>query len=326
MIKKTLLSFTILANCTFLFAAEVDHYSVPAKLIPNSSALVYEKVQNYLQMALNEANVLSSCNEDILYKKMRLYFNNHTKGKLTQDVIYDEGFPSVRIKLEESIFQDWSIYNGFLLGREKAKKSALALGPIMKIDNQVLGTDKLEHFFGSGFLYFKRHHKNGTDLLKVLKRGAFYEKTILGGNFLATGVFSYADLAANFNGMRFWNHVLQKDDDVLGAEENLGPYVSCEQGQWVQVKEINLAEYLDDSFDESKNCSKFATSRGYEKYTSRLKLIEGLRGVDFNCLSSTENNSYLTEKYQSRLRNGDPIHHWIINQNGHEQVSYFNEF
>lgn len=326
MFKNIIISSTILISCVCLEAAEIDHYSLPSQAIPDSAPIVHKKIQNYLQEAIKEANLQGLCREDVLYEKMRLYFNNHTKGQLAKDIIYDESFPSVRMKLGKSVFRDWSVFNGFLLGRDKAKESPLALGPIMRISDHVIGTDKIEHFFGSGFRYFQRHHKKGKDLLKVLKRGVFLEKTILGGNFIATGVFSYGDLAANFNGMRFWNHVLQQDDDVLGRDQNLGPYVSCSEGQWVQVKEINLEDYLDDSFDESRNCSKFATSRGFEKYTSRVEGLETKRNVDFNCLSHTQNNSELLDKYSAKLENGDPISHWIINQNGHEQVSYFNEF
>lgn len=326
MIKKALLTSAFILLSAFSQAAEVDHYTLPYEQISNSEKLLHLKVQDYLEMAIQQANDSGSCNEEVLYEKMRLYFNNHSQGQLAKDVIYDESFPSKRIKLGDSIFGEWSIFNGLLLGRNKAKESPLALGPIMKVGDQVIGTDKLEHLFGSGFLYFKRHHLKGKDLLKVLKRGAFYEKTILGGNFLATGVFSYGDLAANFNGMRFWNHVLQNDNDVLGEEENLGPYVSCKQGRWQKVKDIDLGAYFDDSFDESRNCSKFATSRGLEKYREAVEKIAHKRGSVRSCLSYTENNSWLTGKYDVPLSNGDPISHWIINENGHEQVSYFNEF
>lgn len=326
MMKHTLIILVFLVSLPLIKAAEVDHYSLPYSDIPDVENILHQKVQDYLQMALKEANTLGLCDQDMLYEKMRLYFNNHSHGQLAKDIIYDEGFPSVRMDLEDSVFKEWNIFNGFLLGRNKAKESPLALGPIMKVGSQVLGTDKIEHFFGSGFSYFQRHHQKGKKLLKVLKRGVFLEKTILGGNFLATGVFSYADLAANFNGMRFWNHVLQKQDDVLGREHNLGPYVSCEYGQWVQVREIDLTDYFDESFDESINCSKFATSRGFEKYTHSVEEISEKREEARHCLAKSENNSWLTQKYNVPLENGEPIAHWIINEDGHEQVSYFNEF
>lgn len=68
------------------------------------------------------------------------------------------------------------------------------------------------------------HH---TILKENLRRnfynGAKIELIVLGGNRFQTGVFSYGDLSAEFNGMRFWNHMLQLRDDILGSEQNLAP-------------------------------------------------------------------------------------------------------
>ena len=54
-----------------------------------------------------------------------------------------------------------------------------------------------------------------------------------------TGVMSYGDLAANFNGMRFWNHILGKRKDILN--QDLGPYVKCKDRKWVVNKKDRLA-------------------------------------------------------------------------------------
>ena len=94
--------------------------------------------------------------------------------------------------------------------------------------------------FGMGFTYFTKHYQKGKDIKDVLSYGIALEKTILGGNVFATGVFSYGDLSANFNGMRFWNHVLQKNDDILGSEHNLGPYVTCSADKWQVNEKLSL--------------------------------------------------------------------------------------
>jgi hypothetical protein len=100
------------------------------------------------------------------------------------------------------------------------------------------------------------------------------ERLILGGNVLATGVFAFADLSANFNGMRFWNHMLQKRDDVMGKDHNVGPYIECQDGKWVAVKGIDFREYIDASMDESINCSTFATNSGLRRFNAAIKLID----------------------------------------------------
>ena len=221
---------------------------------------------------------------------------------------------------------------GFLLGRRGAAKSPLALSPLIKIGDVVIGVDKLEHMFGMGQRYFKGHYLDGKPLVSVLKGGIFKEKTFLGGNMLATGVFSYADLSANFNGMRFWNHMLQKKDDVLGAQHNAGPYLTCQAGKWTANAErpIDLRTYVDATMQESINCSKFATAAGARKFHEGLASMQAKSGA--RIFSCPENPGLLDDtarKYEVEVagdNSGHTLDHWFINREGNGRVSYFNEF
>ena len=47
----------------------------------------------------------------------------------------------------------------------------------------------------------------------ALSWGEMREKGVYG--FSTTGIFSYADLVANFNGYRFWNRVLKTEKDPI---------------------------------------------------------------------------------------------------------------
>lgn len=322
--------FFVLATLGPLQAAEVDHYSKAISEIAEVGTIVNNRANDYLQKALATLNKNSNCDETLLYQEMQKYFANHSKGQLAKDLLHDESIPRTVIPLDNSVYGEWSVWNGFLLGRKKARTSPLALGPIIKIEGHVIGTDKIEHMFGMGFIYFKKHHLKGQSLTKVLKNGIFKEKTALGGNILATGVFSYADLSANFNGMRFWNHVLQKSDDVLGAQFNIGPYVSCVDNKWVQEKEIDFSQYIDESMDESVNCSKFASKSGLEKFTKAIDQANKSRTSDLKaCDSDNKALKNMSQKYDIVIESDSkkrPISHWIINAKGHEKVSYFNEF
>lgn len=308
-----------------LFAAEADHYSI-LETKENASHLLSTETTRLLKEKLSEINQKQSCSsmkEKDLYKELQDIFANHSKGKLVKDVLYTDKYPTIVIPLKESIYGAWSVRNGYLLGRKKAAESPLALAPLIRVGEVLIGTDKLEHLFGMGFQYFDRHYLRGHSLKRVLKRGIFFEKTILGGNVIATGIFSYGDLAANFNGMRFWNHMLQKRDDVLGKEHNLGPYLECQGESWVQVKEIDYAAYFDLSSDESINCSKFASKNGLKKYNRYMKS----RGSD--CPRRPDLFRDLQAKYNIPTQ-GDkkkrPLSHWILNDEGNGKVSYFNEF
>jgi len=320
---KVIISLLFLCSLSFAYSAEVDQYTIKNKSLEDALESLNDRANTYIQRAIIRANFQgSNCNEAVLYRELKDYFANHSKGQMGRDLLFDDTIPKTVIPLKESVYRKWSVWNGYLLGRKKAKDSPLALGPIMRVGHYEVGTDKFEHIFGMGNDYFERYYNKKKSLLSILKHGVFLEKTALGGNIFATGVFSYGDLAANFNGMRFWNHMLQKQDDILGPKHNEGPYISCSDSKWIQVKDLDFSNYMDVSLDESINCSKFATKKALRKFKQAIGDREA------SCLSPNSHYDEL-DKYDVVIP-GDKqrrkISHFIINRRGHQKVSYFNEF
>ncbi len=293
-----------------LRAAEVDQFSTRHLDLIDSNEVVNKQANKHVQEILTRLQS-SGCDEDVLYSELKKVFANHKNGELTISMINDKEFPRHQIPLKESVYADWNRFDGYLLGRPSAAKSPLALGPLLNINGIRIGTDKFEHIFGRGFEYFKRYYLKERSLKSVMKYGIRGEKTIFGGNILATGVFSYADLSANFNGMRFWNHILQLRPDIM--DDNIGPYISCKNNQFVQVKRIDFSHYIDESMDESINCSKFARKNSAKKFISRVEEMGYSCPMDQSVLDDM------------KLKYGE-LSKWIINDEGVEDVSYFNEF
>ncbi len=309
------------------FSAETDQYTTRSQQMADSLNQINQIANEHLITAINSANQSQGCNniandKYVLYTHLKKEFANHSKGEFTKKILHLDSLDTHVIPLKESVYGKWSIFNGFLLGRKKAASSPLALSPLIKLNGYRVGIDKLEHMFGMGFIYFKQHHLKNRKLQRVLKGGILREKTALGGNILATGVFSYADLAANFNGMRFWNHMLQLEDDVLGKSYNIGPYIKCIQGEWTVNKEIDFSDYIDESMDESINCSKFASRSGLKKYKAAIKSIDS----SYKCPMSNDKVRAMELKYKTRLNKQRSISDWIINTNGIGKVKYFREF
>ena len=334
--KKILAAILMLVAWGPAMAAEADHFTLPEGSIADITVAVNTLANEGLGRAIEDLNAAGGCDdskqsEELLYERLTDVFSNHKKGQLVNAII-DGTIPRTVIPLKESIYSEWSIWNGFLLGRKGAAKSPLALFPLIKIGNVVVGVDKLEHMFGMGQIYFKKHYLEDRPLVPVLKNGIFKEKTFLGGNMLATGVFSYADLSANFNGMRFWNHMLQKRDDVLGAQHNAGPYLFCREGKWVKNEErpIDFRTYVDPTMQESMNCSKFATGRGAEKFQAALAVLQSKdKSRVFSCPEDPALMAEAVKKYEVEIAGdsrGSKVDHWIINRDGNTKVSYFNEF
>ena len=320
--KKTIIT-TLLVLTQISFAAEADNFTARQLTLVDASSQVNALAAKYLKKAVNNLGP-AGCNEEALYTELRKYFANHSKGELTKDILYKDAAPIYSLPIKKSVYESWKVPDGFLLGRKSAATSPLALSPLIQIGDQAIGVDKLEHMFGMGYDYFEKHHGKKRNIKLVLNYGGAMEKTILGGNVFATGVFSYGDLSANFNGMRFWNHMLQKDDDILGADQNIGPYIVCQDKKWaVNTKNpIDFRNYIDASMDESINCSKFAGTKAIGKFKASI----ASRGfIDTNgkaaCPVEPEKLDQMKVKYKK-----SGVVNQIINSDGVGRVNYFKEF
>lgn len=313
MLRQCLLMFlfTFLVSKALL-SAEVDHFTNRNESLDDAALIVNFLANKMVRTSLSELNSKKpGCHEKDLYKALREIFANHRNGQLTITILENPSIPKRTIEFKDSVFGLWSAWDGFIMGGPFFKKSGLSLSPLVRMGDQVVGTDKFEHMFGRGFQYFTNYYLKEKDIAAAVKRGVFDEKLIFGGNKIATGVFSYGDLSANFNGMRFWNHMLQQRQDVLG--ENIGPYIKCINSQFVQVKDIDFREYFDESMDEGINCSKFPTSKTLARYKARLKKL------GFTCPVDPDLNQKMMHKYGRFAK-------WIINQQGNGVLDYGGEF
>lgn len=314
--KKLLILISLISLSAI--AGEVDHFTTKNQHLENSKDVINMQANDFFDKALIMANInFKGCKERHLYKQVRVFFKNHMDGKLTPFILRDKSVARHALKIEASVYKYWKVWDGYLMGKKSANESNVALSALIQVDDQRVGADKFEHMFGRGFKYFKKHYIKGKKLKKVFKSGIRGEKGVFGGNKIATGVFSYGDLAANFNGMRFWNHILQKRKDLIG--QDIGPYVECSESGWIQVKQIDFSMYLDDSMDESINCSKFPTQKTARKFLRAVKESGDKAGEDYTCPMSQTRLSKMNTKYGKYAK-------WIINTSKKSKLSYFNEF
>lgn len=305
---------SLIAGQSFLNAAETDTFTNRDLPLNDSVNLLNSTSNEIIKDSLNELKARGTgCNELELYKELRKHFGNHTNSTFDEKFAHPLAVLSREVKLDESIYRDWTPWDGLGMGIGIGKLSKLTMSPVIKVGNQLIGTDKLEHMYGQGFRYFTKNYLDNKGPEAAIKKGVFGEKSFLGGNKFGNGVFSYGDLSANFNGMRFWNHMLQLRDDVLGKNHNIGPYIACKNNQWTQVKEIDFKYYVDDSMDEATNCAKFPSQRTANKFTERLRLM----GV--KCPLDPSKVKAMQIKY-------GPISKWIINDKGTGALRYFSEF
>lgn len=254
------------------FSAEIDQFTPRFQKVSDAKDNVNEKINSYIQKSIEDLNNdAKGCREDKLYKELRKYIHNHVFGQITDDIEADSTIEKIDLTPKDSIYKEWSMWDGLVLGMPGAENSGMAMSPLLNINGTIIGLDKIEHLFERGFVYFEDHYQENEEVEDVLLSGVFTEKVIFGGKKWGTGVFSYADLAANFNGMRFWNDVLGKNRDILARK--MGPYIKCENNSWKQIQKVDISNYIDPSFDESINCSTFSSEGSLQKVKNELEKL-----------------------------------------------------
>ncbi len=292
-LKIMFLSIGILFFSQNIFSAEVDNFSIRELTISDSTAEINIYGNKLLQEVLNKLNKKNhTCEEKKLYKAMRKEFQNGYVGDFLKFIIRNDSLERIKIPIEKSIYRELKTKDSIILGFY-AKKIYDPSAKLVRIGNRLIGTDKFEHFHGTGFQYFKSYYLEKKSIEETVQIGFSDEYGILGS--WTTGVASFGDLAAEFNGMRFWNHMLQKEEDVFN--ENLGPYISCVDQKWVQVKNIDWSVYVDDSWDEAINCSQVRTNNILRKIQNQLTVLSKSLGQNITCPIDAKRLQDLEVKY-----------------------------
>ena len=316
----------IILSCAFAFrtglAAEIDSVT-PRKLkLDNSLSTINEIFEQRMKEGIEKANgqsvyveeiddiefieVDNYCDEEVLYTELRkAIFQSFTASWGLKGYGLDKQLRSLLARnsysllLNDSIYRDIDYIEGFSLNLKE-------LSDVVNISGHLVGLDKIGHYFAEGWRYFELTHYDEHSIDQALEWGKKKEAGLFG--YTSTGVFSYADLTANFNGWRFWNRVLLKHDDPLkGMIANFfnRPYVACEiqiidsiknrkiVKAWEYNTRFDLSDYIDGAWDEGNNCNSYADPIIEQKVTSRINNVD----PDFACPFSAGYCSDARDKY-----------------------------
>ena len=141
-----------------------------------------------------------------------------------------------------------SIYHGLPFWATRVIKF-FGVGPTIKINGQLVGSDKLGHFFSQGKKFFYRYRKY-QDEARAAEHSAFTERAIFGQ--LTTGIYSNADLVANYEGYRFYRSLFE--DDVIEGKQAI---LQWQDGQWSIQRPFTFADHVNAYWDEALNVNHF---------------------------------------------------------------------
>ncbi|MBA2655767.1 MAG: hypothetical protein H0U70_02140 [Tatlockia sp.] len=187
----------------------------------------------------------------------------------------------------------------------------LMLAPTINLYGHYFGTDKLGHFFMIGHNYYKIYRKNRINGRSVAQAqaamvsfGCLTEHSFLGT--LSNGVYSNADLAANFAGWKFYRNLTHS---IKIANQSLPPILLLQGHQWTFAKTINknnlLKPFLLDHLNEALNPSHYTFSR------SQIR-----REINSRCADWISRKGLKPEIVEAKLKEtllwqGEDYGHWL---------------
>lgn len=134
----------------------------------------------------------------------------------------------------------------------------LPLSRTMRVGDVYLGTDKFGHMFGFGRRSFKRYLRDREEgipeeeaVRRTIMHGYFMERYLVGN--VMDGIFSYADLEANYQGMMMARAFCEGDD----------AYFKRVDGKWVMTRPFDIRPFITPDFDESYNRSRYMGLRKF---------------------------------------------------------------
>jgi hypothetical protein len=238
------------------FSSETDQFMALRKDIKDSKNTINQILRLKLEKTLKMANDKKmSCYKLTKYFGHEVSFGN--QALLDVPMRHNQELDQIpRQDSNREFFYEDSIFYGikrFDYGRGDNR----FLSPTFKVAGVHLGGDKISHITYIGLNYYKTYHffferyKKSYSFKeahrkaeeKAINFGIFQEKTITGLNFSSSGTFSFADMEANYQGLKLFQR-------LCGGNK---PYIIKKNSSWVIKSFIDISSYITPELDESYN-------------------------------------------------------------------------
>lgn len=242
-----------------LQAAETDQFYAGSAVIKDSSKemndFFHEKIEDGLSIVNNKKKSVScrAAASEILTQVLG-EFNlvEYAKDKafikisiFTQKSPLIDRYPDDSVRSKE--YRNNSIYKN-----RPFPVNVVGVASTLNLNGIYMGTDKMGHFSIVGRTYYKHFLEElekglSADAAQAvaIQKGLKQEEAILG--YKIGGTFSYGDLEANYQGLRFAREMCEGEN----------PYLVKEKGSWVHnpSHEFDIREYINPKYDEAFNVS-----------------------------------------------------------------------
>ena len=227
-------------------ASETDQFFDRSVPLADSTEALNKKLNKTLAQIVARHRTVDS-QQIIIYKVSSRLGGHHLvdyrlKDKYEKWALKSPSVASRKVTTADSIYGDmpfWSIRAVAFFG----------LGETIRVDNQLIGSDKLSHFLSQGRKFYRRFQMTGSEN-KAAKRGVLTERAIFGSGM--TGSFSNADLVANYEGYLFYRSLFE--DEIIPGKPAIFRW---EDDGWVMQREFDCADHVNEYWDEALNINAY---------------------------------------------------------------------
>jgi len=233
--------FLILLTPPVCRAYETDQFSHRLDDIADSTALLDEKVNRTIRDIVDEWR---GPRDD--WKFVNAVFHriggHHWVDRIERWAMKSPKIQRLQPSRRESIYQGHPFWATRVAG-------VFGVGPTIKVNDQLIGSDKLGHFLSQGRKFYGRYLKY-HDEAQAAEHSAYTERAIFGQ--MTTGVYSNADLVANYEGYLFYRSLFE--DGVVGDKPAI---LAWRDGHWIFQRSFTFADHVNAYWDEALNVNHF---------------------------------------------------------------------
>ncbi len=240
-VRFILLIVILLSAVQPCFAYETDQFSNRLKPIRDATALLDKRVNQSIEKAI--ANWKGPRDD---WKVINAIFHDiggyHWVDKIERWAMKSPEIEHLQTSRRESIYQGQPFWATRVAG-------IFGVGPTIKVNGQLIGSDKMGHFLSQGRKFYRRYLKSGLES-QAAEHSAYTERAIFGQ--MTTGVYSNADLVANYEGYRFYRSLFE--DDIIPGKKAI---LSWQENKWVINRPFTWADHVNEYWDEALNINDY---------------------------------------------------------------------
>ena len=222
-------------------AHETDQFSNRADPIADSTEVLNREVNRKIAEVVSERRL----DDD----RMRIVNGLFRKlgSRLLVDRIEKWAIRSPEVEKLDTGRYD-SVYSGHPIWAVRVTK-IFGVGQTIRVNDQLIGTDKLGHFISQGRKYYRRFLRLNSE--KEAARQSAYAEFLVFGQ-LSNGNFSNADLVANYEGHRFFRSLFE--DDIVPGKRAI---LHWDGEGWIIQREFDWADHVNEYWDEALNVNHY---------------------------------------------------------------------